>query len=1193
MLTTIARFEFRYVLRNPLLWVTAALTFALFFLAMAIGGFLLGAEGGVLENAAVATLRDYQMISVLFMFVSTAFVANVIIRDDETGFGPIIRATPVTKFEYLFGRYLGAVGVAALCLLLVWPAIWFGSAVSWADPDTIGPNRLANHLFGYLVIALPNLLIHSAVFFALATITRSMMATYLGVIGFLFGFFYLQESFGDRPLLRKLAPYLDPFAGRALKDSVGLWTIAERNVNLPPLAGPLLHNRLIWLGIALVCLVIAYATFRFADQGMSQRERKRQKLVEAVGDPSTALGMTQGGLGMTQLPAAKHDSAALRALLWLRTKFEMKQVFMTPAFPVLMAWGLWTTIFFLITQRDPDGRPSYPTTLSLIPEIEDSFRVIPMVIAIYYAGELVWRERDRRMHELVDAAPIPNWAYVVPKTLAMALVLMSTLLATVVAAVAVQLSLGYTQLELDQYLLWYVLPKTWDMLLLAAVAVFVQSLSPHKAVGWGVMVLFLAWQESSFEFPHDLLNFGEGPSVPLSDLNGAGSFWIGAWTFRVYWGALAMLLLLVAHLLWRRGTELRLMPRIARGLRALAGAPGWVGAAALLTFAATGAYAYYNTNVLNDFQTKTAGEEAKAEFERKFRRYEKLPQPSIVHVTLDMALYPEERRAVTAGRYLLKNETTQPIADLHVRLAADDLELTEAALAGARLIFDDPKHNYRIYRLAQPLQPGQQTEMTFKTTRWHRGFRNNNPAVRLVENGTFLTQEEFMPVFGLGPGNYLQDPKLRQKYGLKGDAKPLPLEDLSGTTKSGFEGWTTADITISTSEDQTPIAPGRKVADIKRGGRRIARYLTEEPIAVRFSVQSARYAEKHRRHRGVDLAVYYHPKHPWNVDKMLDGMALSLDYYQSAFGPYPFDHLRIVEFPGYGYYAQAFAGTVAYSETLDFVADFSDPSTIDHVTLVTAHEVAHQYWGHMVTPSDNEGGSMIVETLAQYSALMAVTKLYGEAGMSRARLDQLVRYLQGRAWAAEESPLMRATGQNFVIYRKGAVVMHLLQERLGEEAINRALRKVIRQYGNKRPPYPRSVDIIAAFRAEAKTEEQQQLITDLFERITLYDFKVDKPSAVRRADGKWDVTVPVVAKKTYSDGKGGETETPLNEHVDVGLFSNEDYEVKHAMTIQRLPIRSGRQTVTFVTANKPFYAGIDPYILYVDRDPGNNIEPVQ
>ena len=119
MLTKIARFEARYVLCNPLLWITAIVTFALIFAGMSIDGFDLGNEGGLLKNAAYATLRNYVIISVFYMFVTTAFVANAVLRDDETGFGPIIRATGITRLEYVLGRFTGAFAVAAVCMLVV------------------------------------------------------------------------------------------------------------------------------------------------------------------------------------------------------------------------------------------------------------------------------------------------------------------------------------------------------------------------------------------------------------------------------------------------------------------------------------------------------------------------------------------------------------------------------------------------------------------------------------------------------------------------------------------------------------------------------------------------------------------------------------------------------------------------------------------------------------------------------------------------------------------------------------------------------------------------------------------------------------------------------------------------------------------------------------------------------------------
>jgi hypothetical protein len=890
----------------------------------------------------------------------------------------------------------------------------------------------------------------------------------------------------------------------------------------------------------------------------------------------------------------------------MRTRFETRQVLKSPTFPILMAWGLYTTVFVLLTQRYPDFRPEYPTTLSLIPEIEDAFRVIPLVVAIYYAGELVWRERDRRVHELIDASPLPNWAYVIPKTAALAILFVAMLLVNVAASVGLQLSLGFTDLELGKYLLWYVLPTSVDMLLLAALAIFIQALSPHKAVGWGIMTLFIAWKELNTTIQHNLLIYGGKPDVPFSDLNGAGSFWVGAWTFRLYWGAFAVLLLLAAHLLWRRGTEIRLKPRLARGWRRLAGAPPlaganrWVAGAALMTFVATGAWAYYNTNVLNPYVTPEANEASMADYERRYGQYRGLPQPSLEELTLDIAIHPRERRAVTRGRFLLRNRTAQPIQDLHVRLVADgSLELTSAAVGGARLILEDRKHDYRIYRLARPMQPGDERVLAFETLRWPRGFRNKLPETKLVENGTFIDETELMPILGMNNAGLIQDPEVRRKYGLPGVIEPPKLEDLSATTRMSFgNAWMRkSDITLSTDADQTPIAPGRKVSDVTRHGRRTARFVIAAPIRPRFSVQSARYAEKHRKYRGVDFAVYYHPRHAWNVDRMLDTMTASLDYYQASFGPYQFDHFRVVEFPAYEGFAQAFAGTIPFSESVGFIQDYDEPDTPDFVTGITAHEFAHQWWPHQMLPAETEGYTVFVETLAQYSAQMAMKHLRGEDQIRRYLQFELDRYLGGRAWSKEEPPLARVLGQNHIAYRKGSMVMYLLQKRLGEDAVNRALRNLLARHKFKGAPYLRTPDLIAALRAEGKTPEEQALITDLWERITLYDLKVAQPTATRRADGKWDVTVPVEAKKFYADPKGAETETPLAERIEVGLFTAEPgraaFDASHVILMERQPLRSGRQVLQFVTDTKPLYAGVDPYNFYIDRDSTDNVVGVE
>jgi aminopeptidase N len=286
-----------------------------------------------------------------------------------------------------------------------------------------------------------------------------------------------------------------------------------------------------------------------------------------------------------------------------------------------------------------------------------------------------------------------------------------------------------------------------------------------------------------------------------------------------------------------------------------------------------------------------------------------------------------------------------------------------------------------------------------------------------------------------------------------------------------------------------------------------------------------------------------------------------------------------------------------YSESIGFAADNSDSDEIDYVSYVTAHELAHQWWAHQVIGARMQGATLLSETLAQYSALMVMRQMYGEDQIRRFLRYELNNYLRSRgSEGLEELPLARVENQQYIHYRKGSVAMYLLQQRLGEAAVNRALARLVSANRFRGAPYPRSVDLIRLLRAEARTAEQQALITDLFERITIYDLRVDQPTAVRRSDGRWDVTVTVEARKAYADGRGNERDSALNEPIEIGLFTAEPggaaFDRRNVITMELRPIRSGRQVLRFVADRQPTHAGVDPYNFYIDRNSNDNVVPV-
>ena len=1193
MFGKIAAFELRYQLRNPVFWVVTTVFFLLTFGAATSENVRIGDGGNVNANSPAALAETTIILSIFFMFVTTAFVANVIVRDDDSGFGPMVRSTRVRKFDYLIGRFTGAFGISAIAFLAVPFAIWLGSYMPWIDPETIGPNRLSDYLYAYFLLALPSVFLTSCLFFAVATVTRSMMYSYVAVIIFLVLYLIISAATEFNPDVLLFAAYAEPFGGGAYEYLTRYWTADESNSQMAPFGGVLLANRLIWISVSLAALAFAYSRFSFAERGASKRALKKQQKKAA------ALAMEKPAR-VERLPAA-NPGAATWARLVARTRFEMSQIFKSPAFFIIIFIGLLSSGIALILNTVPYGTPAYPRTFYVIGILEGGFTLFPMILAIFYGGELVWRDRDRKMHEIIDSTSLPNWAYMVPKTIAVVGVLLVALLMSMLAGILIQLGKGYTDLELGKYLQWYLFPGVIEMVTLGILSVFVQALSPNKYIGWGIMVLYMV-ATITFNiigWNHPLYLFGKSIPVPLSDMNGDMVGGAGAWWLRFYWGSVAAILALLAHFVWRRGTETSLIPRLKQLPRRLVSPAGGVLGILVAVTAATGVYIYQNTNVVNAYLAPDDLKKQQAEYEKKYLKYETLKQPAFTDIKLNIDIYPDERKLNVAGSAEIVNDTGAPVEVLHLRFQDPDIQIRSVDIPDATLEMNDEEHKYRIYRLDTPMAVGETRTIAFSSFRHAKGFRARENDVRLVHNGTFLNNSEFAPQLGMSRFGLLTDRTDRRKYGLPSELRPPKLGDESARDRNYVANvdWVMSDITVSTSKDQTPIAPGSKVSDEIKGDRRIARFVSTNPILAFFSVQSAKYAVEERSANGVDMAVYYHPQHHYNVKTMLDATERSLVYYQKNFGPYQFDYARIIEFPGYAQFAQAFAGTVPYSERIGFLANITDPEDIDYVTYVTAHEIGHQYWAHQLISADMQGGTLLVETMAQYSALMVMKQLYGEDKIHQFLKYELDNYLNSRGnEALEELSLNRVEDQGYIHYRKGAVVMYLLQDRLGEDRVNAMLAALLDRYKFKGPPYATSTDLVDGFKSLARNDAERQLVTDLLEKITIYDLKAGDVSVRKLADGRFETTLTIEAAKFYADGLGKETEAGLVDEIDIGLFTAKPgkgaFDSKDVLHKRRYKITSGTQKIRIVTRKRPAFAGVDPYNKYIDRNSDDNIVAV-
>ena len=329
---------------------------------------------------------------------------------------------------------------------------------------------------------------------------------------------------------------------------------------------------------------------------------------------------------------------------------------------------------------------------------------------------------------------------------------------------------------------------------------------------------------------------------------------------------------------------------------------------------------------------------------------------------------------------------------------------------------------FSILKLTQPLAPGATLALDFKVKASNPGFTNKGTPNTINFNGTFFNNGEFFPQFGYTTGVELLDRHERKKRGLGEPQRMAKLEDPHGRQRMFLDSeadWINFETTVSTSSDQIALAPGYLQKTWEKDGRRYFHYRMDKPILAFFAYLSGNWQVKKDQWQGLPIEIYYDAKHPHNIDRMIESTKHSLDYFTSQFSPYQFRQVRILEFPGYRTFAQSFANTIPYSEAIGFVADLRDLDKLDYVYYVTAHEVAHQWWGHQVSGGHVQGETMLSESLSQYSALMVMEKKYGRHKMRQFLRYELDRYLRSRGGEAiEELPLLRWKTSNTSITKR-------------------------------------------------------------------------------------------------------------------------------------------------------------------------------
>ncbi|MGK7391670.1 MAG: M1 family aminopeptidase [Candidatus Cyclobacteriaceae bacterium M2_1C_046] len=1198
------RFEFAYQIRRPWTW--------LFFAVLTILSFLMTRDGSLSEvlyaefflNSPFSIAKTTVFGSLIWLVIAAAIAGEAAARDVVTGMHPLIYTTSINKLSYLGGRFLAAFSLNALILLAVQLGIVMGVYLPGVDAELIGPFRPSAFLTAYGIISLPNAFAATAIQFFFTSRSGRVMSGYFGSFLLVFMGFFIAAILLYH---RSIGTLIDPIGMRFIVEDVAhLWTTVEKNWRLLKLEGIVLNNRLVWVSVAFLTLCFTYLSFHFAHRTETSRWSRMKQFLGRIlpgrrdDYPSGSYIPTPAGMSVSRRRTISTPQVS-RTFGFVTHLHQIFTISSKSFWAIAKSWAGITLLIGIPLLTIPvliDQTGSViPATIQIISELTASMTdelsrwvIIPFLI-IFFAGELIWYERDARLDEITDTIPGSEWAPLLGKFLGLVLVLTLFITLQTTAGIITQAIKGYQEFEIELYLKIMFGLQLPEYLLLALLAFVVHIYMNHKYFGHLVAILAYVFiiLASLFGIEHNMLIYGASPGWSYTEMRGFGTSLLPWLWFKFYWAAWAVLLAVLARLLWVRGKESSLNIRIAVARQRFTHTTAWTAVIAVMLMLSVGGFIFYNTNILNEYLTTSDIKERKAEYELQYGHYNNIAQPEILATKLHVEIYPEKRTADIRGTYTLINDSSTEIDSIHITSPTGVDFTTVAFNKPAAKVLHDNQLYYQIYKLEKPLQPDDSLQLNFQVYAEPNGFRESGIDNSIVENGTYFTNE-WLPTIGYQPGRELINASDRREYKLTAQPIIPSLYDLDARQDRGRA--MTFEAVMGTHIDQVAVAPGKFLGTWTEGERRYFHYSTDRAggdlsfFSANYAVHEERWQNPDSADQVVEIRIFHHPGHTSNLEHMVKSIRASMNYYTRQFGAYKNNYLTVVERPGNGRGMHADAGMITYSEGFSLWQSKANQLTPDHPFAVVAHEVAHQW---TVPYANVEGAPVMSESVAWYYAMKVVENEYGQE-----HLQKLLTWMRNsnRREIRRGEPLLRGLDP-YMSYRKGPFALHALSEYAGEKQINEALRSLLEKHRHEEAPLATTLDLYRELQTVIP-DSLRYLLHDLFEVNTYWKFEIEQGRARQLEDGNWELTLNVDAQKVVLDSAGVEIEVPMDDWVEIGVFAPGPTSEKtgEQIYLQKHRISSGKQAITISLPQKPGSVDIDPYLLLPVLKADDHIENV-
>jgi hypothetical protein len=573
-----------------------------------------------------------------------------------------------------------------------------------------------------------------------------------------------------------------------------------------------------------------------------------------------------------------------------------------------------------------------------------------------------------------------------------------------------------------------------------------------------------------------------------------------------------------------------------------------------------------------------ASPEWAAAYERRYGDHAAVGMPAIDAVDLDVELYPDQRRYRVEGEFQLIHRGRGALERVLVGLPVQNQRDGWIEIEGAVPERFDERFGMGWYRFDSPLLPGDTARLRFSVDVRKTGFAKLDPENYVTREAAYVELDKQVPFIGYTGRYEISGERRRAHAG-------LPAAPASDRLPRGSGDGIALALAISTSAGHVPVSIGEVQSTQVHAQRRTTRYRSSGRVPNRYAVASVAYLKREMKHGAIVIEQYRHEANATNNEQVLAGALASLDFHTKAIGPGADAHLRLAVLPSF---SDAFGGT-SYPGTVFVVENRAlqfrprDEAMINPAFTVTAHEVAHQWWGSQLRPVEGPGYRFLTESLATWAELEIVRQRLGEqvADDYRARMRTAYFLLRGAA-DTPEAPLVAVEEDPATFYFKGVHALHVVGERLGRDRLLAIIRTFFESHAGSKPASPS--DLVARI-VDAAPPEHVAEIRELLEAVVTYDIAIVSADVWRQPGNGYLIAGVVRADGIQAGTDGSVSTKPVDRVVEIVLLDEKGDPIGRRRS---LLLQGERTGFRWIASERPAEIVLDPAGLVLEPDSSDN-----